>query len=345
VETKASSNLLESPRAARIALWGGIAFSVAFTALIWWAGQRLVSVPHLPDQGAAWYYWKLSVPTFWTRFTVWAFYFLHQVTLWGLIYYAQTRVKKYTKGLHPVNLWALGVNAFFILLHLVQTHIWYDGLAQDVSIFSSQGSVILLLVAILLMENQRRGLFLGKKVSFAKRIGSFARKYHGYLFAWATVYTFWYHPMENTPGHLVGFLYMFLLLLQGSLFLTRLHLNKWWTLTQEVAVGVHGTLVAIFQGMGLWPMFAFGFAGIFILTQMHGLGWSRLVRWLVAGVYIAAALLVYSSRGWAQLNEIVRIPVIEYLLVFVIAGLIALGLWIAGRFRRQAPTLELVSGK
>jgi hypothetical protein len=345
VETKAPSNTLESPRAARIALWGGIAFSVAFTALIWWAGQRLVSIPHLPDQGAAWYYWKLSVPTFWTRFTVWAFYFLHQVTLWGLIYYAQTRVKKYTKGLHPVNLWALGVNAFFILLHLVQTHIWYDGLAQDVSIFSSQGSVILLLVAILLMENQRRGLFLGKKVSFAKRIGSFARKYHGYLFAWATVYTFWYHPMENTPGHLVGFLYMFLLLLQGSLFLTRIHLNKWWTLTQEVAVGVHGTLVAIFQGMGLWPMFAFGFAGIFILTQMHGLGWSRLVRWLVAGVYIAAALLVYSSRGWAQLNEIVRIPVIEYLLVFVIAGLIALGLWIAGRFRRQALALELVSGK
>jgi hypothetical protein len=108
-------------------------------------------------------------------------------------------------------------------------------------------------------------------------------------------------------------------------------------------VGVHGTLVAIFQGQGLWPMFAFGFAGIFILTQMHGLGWSRRVRWLVAGVYIAAAVFVYSSRGWAQLNEIVRIPVIEYLLVFVMAGLIALGLWIAGRFRKQPSTLELVS--
>jgi hypothetical protein len=74
-----------------------------------------------------------------------------------------------------------------------------------------------------------------------------------------------------------------------------------------MAVGVHGTLVAIFQGQGLWPMFAFGFAGIFILTQMHGLGWSRLVRWLVAGLYMAAALIVYSSRGWVQLNEIVRI--------------------------------------
>ena len=345
MEFKTSSNLLEYPQSARIALWGGILFSVAFTALIWWAGQRLASVPHLPDQGAAWYYWKLATPTFWSHFTAWMFYALHQITFWSLIFYAQTRVKTYSKGLHPVNVWALGGNAFFVLLHFVQTHIWYDGLAQDVSIFSSQGSVILMLVAILLMENQRRGLFLGKKVSFAKRIGSFARKYHGYLFAWATVYTFWYHPMENTPGHLVGFLYMFLLLLQGSLFLTRIHLNKWWTLTQEVAVGVHGTLVAIFQGQGLWPMFAFGFAGIFILTQMHGLGWNRLVRWLVAGLYIVTAIFIYRSRGWTQLNEIIRIPVIEYLLVFILAGLVALGLWIASHFRKQVSTVELISEK
>jgi hypothetical protein len=345
VETKTFSNLVESPRTARIALWGGIAFSLAFTGLIWWAGQRLASIPHLPDQGAAWYYWKLATPTFWSHFTAWMFYALHQISFWGLIYYAQTRVKTYSKGLHPINVLALALNAFFILLHFVQTHIWYDGLAQDVSIFSSQGSVILMLVAILLMENQRRGLFLGKRVSFKKQVGSFSRKYHGYLFAWATVYTFWYHPMENTPGHLVGFFYMFLLLLQGSLFLTRIHINKWWTLTQEVAVGVHGTLVAIFQGQGLWSMFAFGFAGIFILTQMHGLGWSRLARWLVAGLYVAAAVFIYSSRGWIQLNEIIRIPLIEYLLVFVLAGLIALGLWIAGRFRKQFSRMELISEK
>ena len=345
MELKSPSTTLESPRTGRIALWGGILFSLAFTGLIWWAGQRLASIPHLPDKGAAWYYWKLATPTFWSHFTAWLFYSLHQIAFWSLIYYAQTHVKKYSKGLHPVNVVALGMNVFFILLHFVQTHIWYDGLAQDVSIFSSQGSVILMLVAILLMENQRRGLFLGKKVSFAKRIGSFARSYHGYLFAWATVYTFWYHPMENTPGHLAGFLYMFLLLLQGSLFLTRIHINKWWTLTQEVLVGIHGTLVAIFQGMGLWPMFAFGFGGIFILTQMHGLGWSRTVRWLVAGVYIVATLVVYSSRGWVQLNEILRIPLIEYLLVFVMAGLVALGLWIAGRIRRGAGSAQLISEK
>lgn len=317
------------------ALWAGILFSLAFTGLIWWAGQWLQNIPHLPDQGAAWYYWKLPQPTFWSRASAWGLYLLHQVSIWGLIYYAQTRVKRYTTGLHPVNWAALGINAVFILLHFIQTHIWYDGLAQDVSIFSSQGSVIVLLVWVLLMENSRRGLFFSKKMPISKQINRFARKYHGYFFAWAIIYTFWYHPTEATLGHLVGFFYMFLLLLQGSLFFTRIHINRWWTLTQEVLVGVHGALVAVMQGNQLWPMFAFGFAGIFVITQMHGLGLSRRVRVSLAAIYILLTLAVYNTRGWMQLNEIVRIPLIEYLAVFILAGLFAGGLWIYGKVKGE----------
>lgn len=317
------------------ALWAGILFSLAFTGLIWWAGQWLQNIPHLPDQGAAWYYWKLPQPTFWSRASAWGLYLLHQVSIWGLIYYAQTRVKRYTTGLHPVNWAALGINAAFILLHFIQTHIWYDGLAQDVSIFSSQGAVIVLLVWVLLMENSRRGLFFGKKVPISKQIGRFARKYHGYFFAWAIIYTFWYHPTEATLGHLVGFFYMFLLLLQGSLFFTRIHINRWWTLTQEALVGVHGALVAVMQGNQLWPMFAFGFAGIFVITQMHGVGLSRRARVSLAAIYILLTLAVYNTRGWVQLNEIIRIPLIEYLAVFILAGLFAGGLWIYGKIKGE----------
>jgi hypothetical protein len=321
---------VSSPRRDLVALWGGVAFSLAFTALIWWAGQRLATVPHLPDQGAAWYYWKLPQPTFWSRATAWGFYLLHQLTLWGLIYFAQTRVKRYTTGLHRINVVALAANAFFILLHFVQTHVWYDGLAQDVSIFSSQGSVIVLLVWVLLMENARRGMFFGRKLPIPQRIIRFARTYHGYLFAWAIVYTFWYHPMEPSSGHLIGFLYMFLLLLQGSLFFTRVHVNRWWTLALEVMVLVHGTLVAVMQGGNLWPMFAFGFGGIFVITQMHGVGLSRWARGLILAGYIGAALWVYNGQ-WLRLNEIIRIPVIDYLAVLALAGLIGGGLALAGR--------------
>jgi hypothetical protein len=319
----------------RIVLWGGIAFSALFSLLIWWAGGRLEAIRLLPDQGASWYYWKLPEPTFWTRFTAWGMYVLHQISFWGLIYYAQTRLKKYTTRLRRVNIWALGVNAFFILLHFLQTHIWYDGLAQDVSIWSSQGSVILLLVWVLLMENQRRGLFFGKKIPFGKKLIRFARKYHGYVFSWAIVYTFWYHPMVSTSGHLLGFFYMFLLMLQGSLVFTRVHVNKWWTFTQEVLVLVHGTIVAVMQGNDLWPMFGFGFGGILVITQLYGLGLKTWQQGLVLAGYVGAVILVYSDRGWGMLNEIIRIPAIEYGLVFVLAGLIWLGLWISQQIREQ----------
>jgi hypothetical protein len=325
-----------------IALWGGIAFSLAFTALIAWAGRRLDAVPLLPDQGAAWYYWKLPAPTLWTRLSAWGLYLLHQITAWALIYYGQTRVRKYSTGLRPANIVALASTALFILLHFAQTHIWYDGLAQDVSIFSSQGSVIVLLVWVLLMENNRRGMFFGKKLPLGPEIVRWARTYHGYFFAWAAIYTFWFHPMVSTPGHLVGFIYMFLLLLQGSLMYTRVHVNRWWTLTLELMVLVHGTLVAVAQGAGLWPMFFFGFGGIFVITQMHGLPLKLWAKVLILTGYIGAVAAAYSRLGWARVNEIVRIPLIDYLAVLVLAGIIALGLRIARSLRRQPrPVMEV----
>jgi hypothetical protein len=323
------------------ALLGGILFSLAFTGVIAWAGQTLDRSTFLPDQGASWYFWKLPDPTFWSRATAWGFYLLHQVTLWGLIYYAQTRVKTYTSGLHKINVVALGANAAFILLHFVQTHLWYDGLAQDVSIWSSQVSVVILLVWVLLMENSRRGLFAGKKMPIAKQITAFARKYHGYYFAWATVYTFWYHPMENTTGHLIGFFYMFLLLLQGSLFLTRIHTNKYWTVVQEVTVLIHGALVAVYQGNGIWPMFFFGFAGIFVLTQMHGLSLARWSKGLIFGAYLVSALAVYNFRGWNKAYELISIPLIEYASVAVLALLFWGALRLFGRPQRKDERSEV----
>jgi hypothetical protein len=149
------------------------------------------------------------------------------------------------------------------------------------------------------------------------------------------VYTFWYHPIEGTSGHLIGFFYMFLLMLQGSLIFTRVHLNKWWTVTSEVLVLFHGTLVAIMTGNELWPMFAFGFAGIFVITQTHGLGLSLFTRALILVSFITSALFIYSRRDWVQLNEIIRIPFIEYLAVFLLTGIIAGGLWIVRRFKKN----------
>jgi len=324
---------------ARRILLLGVAAAALLTLGVWAGGFRLLDQPLLPDQGPSWYVWKLPDPTVWTRLSAWGGYLAHQLVSWGLIWWAQTHVRRYSTTLHPINVIALLANLGFIGLHQLQTQLFYDGLAQDVSIYSSQGSVIVLLVVVLLMENRRRGLAFGRPAPIKDEIIAFARKYHGYLFSWAAIYTFWYHPMLNTSGHLIGFFYMFLLLVQGSLFLTRAHTNRIWTLALELLVAVHGTLVAIMNTgpNGLWPMFLFGFLAIFVITQMHGIGLSRRTRWVIGIAYVVAALGVYLWRGIGSIPQITWIPLAEYGLVVVLALLIWAGLAIARAARPKKP--------
>jgi hypothetical protein len=287
-----------------------------------------------------WYYWKLPQPTFWSRATSWTFFLVHQVALWAGIWWAQNRKQHYSSVLHPINYWLLGVNVFFIALHFIQTYIWYDGLAQDTPIWSSQAAVVVLLVVVLIMETPRRGLFFGKPVPFRHEFVRIMRRYHGYFFAFAAVYTFWFHPMEATWGHLIGFFYMFLLLLQSSLIYNRAHVNRWWTFTLEVMVLPHGAIVAWIQGKGMWPMFLFGFAGILLITQLHGLPVGRWTKRAVYLAFLGSVLAVYglTDRGFGRLDEIIRIPVIDYLLIAVMYLIFLLIFWtIRGLQRLRAP--------
>jgi hypothetical protein len=69
--------------------------------------------------------------------------------------------------LHPnhassLNLAALLLNAGYGLPHILQTHLFYDGLAQDVPVWSSQYAVIGMLVIMVYSTVTRRGFFLGK---------------------------------------------------------------------------------------------------------------------------------------------------------------------------------------
>lgn len=333
VTRRATEQAQGTTRQDQTALWAGIGLSLFFTALIWWLGPRLDSVRAtlLPDSGASWYYWRLPVETWGAKLSAWGFYLVHQFIIWGLIFAAQRNKSRYSTNLHWFNFAALGVNALFGFVHLAQTHIWYDGLAQDVSIWSSQWSVIIMLVVIVLMENQRRGLFFGYKAPLPKRALDFVRRYHGYIFAWAIIYTYWYHPTEATTGHLLGFFYTFLLMLQGSLFFTRIHLNRWWTVSLEVFVLIHGVLVAMSQPSNMWPMFGFGFAGVLVLTQMHGLGLSRRVRLGLLALYIGGALAVYYERGLDKIYQITFIPVTYYLSVIAIALIVGAIAWLYDR--------------
>lgn len=323
----------------RVLLWGVVG-CVVLTGLIWLGGGIPAAVPKLPDQGAAWYYWKLPEPTFWSRATGWGFFVLHQLAVWGCIWWAQRTKLRYTSALHPINYLLLAINVGFIGLHFLQTYVWYDGLAQDTPIISSLGAVALMLVFVLIMETPRRGLFFGKKLPFLQEFARLIRKYHGYYFSLAAVYTFWYHPMEATGGHLVGFGYMFLLLLQSSLIFNRAHVNRWWTFALEFMVVPHSVMVAWLTGNNLWPMFLFGFLGIALLTQMHGLPLGRWAKRALYAGYVGCVLAVYgvSGRGFGRLDEVLRIPLLDYGLIVLFYLIFLLGLWLTRLVNRpRAP--------
>lgn len=139
-------------------------------------------------------------------FIVWALYLGHQFSIWAAIYCGQRDIAGFRSssiwGLPKYSLTALAINVVFVFLHLVQTHLWFDGLAQDTPILTSQGSVIIMLAIVLFLENPRRGLFVGRKAGkpFTAQVTGFFRRTHRYIIAWALVYTFWFHPMATDPN-------------------------------------------------------------------------------------------------------------------------------------------------
>jgi len=323
---------------------GGLVFTIGFTLLIWALGPFLDSVLGglNIDTGADDYFWKLNDRELLTMFIVWSFYLAHQFSIWGTIYWAQKNLTHLranpTTGLTKYNWAAIIINVFFIFLHLIQTQIWFDGLAQDMPIWTSQGSVIVMLAIILIIENPSRGLFLGKKMGkpMTARVSGFFRRNHTYIVAWAIVYTFWFHPMAYDPQLLSGFFYMFLLFTQISLAYTVVHINKGWIVFLESFVGIHAFIVATTTASqitsNIWVMFSTGFAFMFVFTAMFAFKVRREIRWGVILGYITAIVWIYllpSQFGGYEFRDFTYllrleplwIPIILYLLAIVFSAM------------------------
>ena len=84
----------------RHAAFWGIAGTLALTVTIWLTSPLLKDVAHIEDYGASWYWWQLPERTAMGVFSAWFFYGLHQITMWGLIFYAQRAKPKYAHKLH-----------------------------------------------------------------------------------------------------------------------------------------------------------------------------------------------------------------------------------------------------
>lgn len=325
----------------------GLIFSAVLSLAILLLGARQIGLELEPDPGvgAIHYDWQLANPNVWSQITIWGGCLLHLLAIWGVTYYAQKNTRQYKRELRPFNYWALGINAVFCLLHYVQTAVFYDSIAQYIPSWTAQAAVIVMLVVILALENERRGLFFGRKAPLKAEFIRWLKDYHGYVFSFAIIYTFWYHPMVPTPGHIFGFFYTMLVLVQGSLMFTRMHNAPRWKFLLEILVLPHAAWIAYFQGVNILWMFLFGFAGLFIVTQMHGLNLKRWLRWTFYTAFLALVIVVYFFvRQPSQINEVIRIPMIEYLSVFAIYGVWLLVTWIAGRIKPLQTPQQTAAG-
>ena len=288
-----------------------VVISAVLVFAAWLIGGRLDAVPHPVDEGAHWYYWQIANPTTASRLSAWLGYGLHQMFIWLVLFKAKNE-KPHPDTASKFNIAVLLINLIFIILHLIQTHIWYDGLAQDVPIWTSQGSVIVMLVLMLVMLTPRRGFILGKKIDLPVNGVKFLNAVHGIFISWALVYTFWFHPMEGTYGLLSGFFYMYLLFTQLSLFNTKIHFNMNWLVLLETMVAVHGTLITIQKANPIWPMFLSGFLFMFAFTYVFGLTRKKNVHITVLILYLVSVVLMYYFRGFDKLYEVSFIPVALY---------------------------------
>ena len=319
-------------------IWIGIIVSVLLTAIIGLAARNLSGFQIVGKTIPFAYPWRLTEPNVMAHLTAWTGYLLHNILAWAVIFLAQRQKPKYGNNLRWFNWTMIAINIIFALVHVLQTRFFYDGLAQSVPEITALGSVAVMLVFIIILETPRRGMILGKKFKFKEGFIYIVRKYHSYFFTWAIIYDYWYHPTVGTFGHLMGFYYNFLIMVQATLLFNRAHLNKWWTFFLEVFVLIHAVAVAIFQGQEMWPMFAFGFGAMVILTQMYGLGLSSWSRRALAVGFIVTIVAYYGLSGQlANIHEVFRIPFIDYTFIFILYGIYLLINWILNLVKRNIP--------
>lgn len=313
-----------------------IIVSIILTLLIYLSSLTLGRFQEvlLEDKGASWYYWKLPELDLLASISAWVLYLAHQFSVWIIILRIKKEPMPMAGRITGLNLLLLITNGIFVIFHIAQTMLFYDGLAQNLPVMSSQGSVIVMLVLILIILNPRRGLFFGKSIRLPENATNSVFKYHGLYISWALVYTFWFHPTEGTLGHLMGFFYMFLLMIQMSLINTTHHFSIKWITVLEVYVAVHGAIVAVEQGNGMWPMFLFGFLFMFVVTQAYGIIDKKSALIGITVSYIISVIVIFSGilgndNNLADIHQITWIPIILYALVFVISYMIQSGFLIA----------------
>ena len=295
------------------------------------------------------YPWQLprELARFRTRLTPWLLYTAHQLLVWYTLYRGHLENPSHVVHVNIVrgklcrHSWILfAINQIFFIFHLAQTHLTYDGLAQDVSAISPHAAIFVLVAFLMMMEYKDRGTMFNihhgghhdgdhsRGYKIHKSVSHLGRKYHGYVFSWITLFVFWYHPLINTPAHIASTLVTWLITLQGCIMYTRLHLKRGWRFLLEAStLGYAGVMAyqlgaQICEPMKYWPQIVFGFSFVLSLTWIFTLSmWKTLpcvVRLVPLTVWVIATLVSYNyiytkdGKPFVRLTELPIVPLLVY---------------------------------
>ena len=154
-------------------------------------------------------------------------------------------------------------------------------------------AVFLALTVALLMQQTERGIVFGFSLHSETLIllTNIVRRFHGYVFTWAVVFTFWHHPAEAGVEHLSGFFIILLFTTQACLMYTTSHLGVIWRILLELQMLFHAVIAEIHRThREVWKMFVSGSLAVFVITQMHAFPLSFLTK---SGILAAYILLLY----------------------------------------------------
>lgn len=97
---------------------------------------------------------------------------------------------------------------------------------------------------------------------------------------------------------------------------------KWTDHAKPINFVAFGVTVAVVAGDGNWQMFAFGLAGVFVVTQAWGLGFRRRTCLAIAAAYALVVLAWYSQWDWSELPRVFRILGGYYVALPLMAALV-----------------------
>ncbi|KAI6656079.1 hypothetical protein LOD99_11334 [Oopsacas minuta] len=351
----------------------GVIFSLCVVLLTKFIGPNLrKNFTPLPVwRGVLWYRWK-SLPSQqalnFSPFTgikfpyslnvraksAWLGFILHFIFMTFMITWAKIRYSThhthncpvptapswcdYTNKLEIIHYVFLIGTAIFVILHLLQTHYSYDGIAQDAAEMVPIIGTVLSLVVLALMQQTERGLVFGYGLDTETFIAltNIARRFHPFIVGWDIVFTFWYHPMEGGVHHIPGLLPLLCIFIQGCLLFTTVHLNPIWRVALELLGFPHAIYIEYSHPeRGRWKMFLTGVLLTPIVVHFHMFNMSFILTTSLLVCYVTLVVVLYRDMPWYRWTEPLHFPCIIFLLIFLVYGIMyipysvtnVLGMW------------------